>query len=237
MNAESTSRFSNREELEQIGEYRRLNVAAILALILGLGSVGALLHPQVWIVPILAVALGILGLALAHRRDNMGGTVTSWLAIALALFFVSTAASRIYFQRSVIYSEAEFIGRRWLQLVIDGEVEMAHQAMLHPASRQAFGLSVDDYYAMDEKAREDKDKVFSQPPAADIAALGPDAKIKLVRNITQDVDLEYAKLIRQTYRVSSPSKDPVEAMLTITRSFKPELGRAAWIVADIGKPE
>ena len=90
---------------------------------------------------------------------------------------------------------------------------------------------------MDDKASEDKDKVFTTSPAADIMSLGPDAKIELIENVTQDIDLEYAKLIRQIYRISAQNKQPVEAMLTITRSFKPDLGRATWIVADVGLPE
>lgn len=231
------SRFSNRDELEQIAEYRRLNLASTFSVLLGLASASALIAPNLWIVPIVAILLGAGGLWMAKRSDNMGGIVPAWMGIALALFFVSWAAADIYFQRQVVYAESRAVAEQWLNLVIAGEDKIAHQAMMHPTARQPAGFSVDDYYSMDDKATSDKDRVFQASPAADIMALGSDARIKLIENITQDVDLRYAKLIRQVYRISAPGKEPVDAMLTITRSHKEELGRATWIVANIEPPE
>ena len=237
MNDQNESRFSNREELEQIGEYRRFNTVAAIALLLGVCSAVSLLAPNAWIVPIVAVSFGMGGLALARRYDDMGGRMTSWLGIFLALFFLSWAASKLYFQRQVIYSEAEAAARIWMNLVATGEDEMAHQAMLHPTARQPAGSSVDDYYAKDEAAREDKDAIFGRPPASYIFEAGSDIDIKLIENLTQDIDLQYATLVRQIYRVSVPGKEPVEALMSFTRSHKEELGRATWIVANIEPPE
>lgn len=231
------SRFSNRDELDQIAEYRRFNLASIFSVLLGLASASALIAPNLWIVPILAVLLGVGGLWMAKRSDNMGGATAAWVGIALALFFVSWAAADIYFQRQVVYAESKAVAEKWLNLVISGEDKIAHQAMMHPTARQPAGFSVDDYYSMDDQATTDKDRVFKASPAADIMALGADAKIRLIQNITQDVDLRYAKLIRQVYRVSAPGKEPVDALLSITRSHKEDLGRATWIVANIEPPE
>ena len=237
MNDIPTPRFSNRDEFDQISNYKRVNLPAILGMVLGIGSFGALFHPYLWIVPVVAVFLGGLGLWLQYRSEGMGGEISSWAGIALALFFLSWAAAQFYFQRQVIYSEAEVIARTWLKLVTHGEDEIAHQAMLHPAIRQASGFSVDEYYSMDEQAMTAMQNIFGKPPASDIMELGPDAKIELIQNVTQDVDLKYGKLILQTYRLIAPNKQPVEAMLTMARSYKEDLGRASWIIANIGEPE
>jgi len=233
MTEQITSRFSNPEELAEVREYRRFNFVAVLSLLLGLGSVASLLHLYVWILPCLGVFLGIIGLAMVRKSDNMGGRFAAWAGIALSLFFVSWGASSFYFQRWAVYKEAHTIASQWFDLVLDGEDEMAHQAMLHPATRQAVGLSVDDYYSIDEVARKEKDGFFSQPPASELLGLGSDAKVELAENITQDIDLQNAMLIRQVYRITAPDKEPIEAIVSITRAYKPNLGRATWIVAGV----
>lgn len=234
---ETTARFSNREEIEQIGEYRRFNVAAAVAFILGLASASALISWQMYIVPFLAVSVAALGLWLAARRDNMGGQAICWIAVFLALFFVSMSSAQSYFARQVRYSEAEVIGRKWLRLVTASEDKIAHQAMMHVTQRAAAGFSVDEFYNKNEEALLAKDKIFGRSPSKDIMELGPEAEIKLINNITQDVDLKYGKLIIQTYRVSAPSKEPVDATLIIARSYKEEIDRAIWMVLDIKVPE
>ena len=231
------SRFSNREEIEQIREYRRFNAASALAFVLGIGSIGSLASPKMWVVPFVAVIVGAVGIWLANRRDNVGGRGTAWAGIFLALFFVSMAASRFYFERTVLYSEAEIIGKKWLSLVAEGEDEIAHQAMMHPSQRQAAGFSVDEYYAMDKTQMAAKNKTFAASPAKDVLQLGADAVITLTKNLNQNVDLKYGKLIMQNYRVTAPDKDPVDVKLIIARSYKDDLERATWIIADILPPD
>lgn len=233
---QTTTRFSNREELEQIDEYRRFNFLAVLAVVLGIASAGMLLHLYLWLIPILAIFFGLTALARIRKNDNMGGYALAWAGIALSLFFSTWAASGIYFQRRSIYREAQDVAHQWFDLVLDGEDEIAHQSMLHPSARQAGGLSVDDYYALDEKARKDMDKVFHTPPVSEI--LGKkNAQVELLDNVTQDVDLTYAQLIRQVYRVTLPDREPIDLMMAITREFKDDLGRASWIVADVSLAE
>lgn len=233
------SRFSNREETEQIGEYRTFNPAAALAFILGLSSIFALVSFMSWIVPLIGVAVGALALWLASRRENMGGVGLAWTGIFLCLMFLSMAVSQFISQRQVIYSEAEVIGRRWLKLVIAGEDKIAHQAMMHPANRQARGFSVDEYYELDQDALVAKENIFTSSPAKEILGIGKDAeaKIDLVKNHAQAIDLKYGKLIFQTYRIAAPGQKPIDATLIIARSYKDELKRASWIVADIKDPD
>ena len=231
------ARFSSSADFDQIGEYRSFNPAAALAFVLGLGSMFALVSFMSWVVPLVGVAVGALALWLATRRENMGGKFLAWTGIFLSLLFLSMAVSQFISQRQVIYGEAEVIGRRWLKLVVEGEDKIAHQAMMHPANRQARGFSVDEYYEMDKDAQIAKEKIFTSSPAKDILGIGKDAKIDLIKNHSQAVDLKYGKLIFQTYRVEASGKRPIDATLIIARSYKEELNRASWIVADIKDPD
>ena len=224
-------------ERESMDDYRTVSMFAVASIVLGILSVGSLVHPGVWFVPIIAVCCGVFGLRSIRKQDNMGGTVPAWAGIVLALVCLSWAFSQYYFSRWVIYAEAQAVSERWFRLVLDGEDMIAHQAMLHPAQRQSAGFSVDEYYRMDEKAREDKDKLFSQPPASEVLAMGQDAEITLVSNLTQDLSAGPAKIIRQVYRISAPHKKPVDAMISLTREYRADLGRATWIVAEVVPPD
>ncbi len=225
------------EERESLDEYRSVSMFAVASIVLGILSVGSLVHPGVWVVPIIAIGCGFFGLRSIRKQDRMGGTVPAWAGIVLALVCLSWALSQYYFSRWVIYAEAQAVSEQWFRLVLAGEEMIAHQAMLHPAQRQSAGFSVDEYYRMDEKAREDKDKLFSQHPASEVLAMGQDAEITLVSNVTQDVRAGPAKIIRQVYRISAPKMKPVDAMISLTREYRPDLGRATWIVAEVARPE
>lgn len=237
MSEQTATRFSNQEELEQLGTYKRFNFVAVLGALLGLASSTMLLNLFLWLIPSLAVFCGILALYRIRKSQELGGYALAWSGIGLALFFTSWAGSHLYFQRLAIYQEAEAVATDWFELVFQGEAEIAHQAMLHPSVRQASGLNVREYYGRDEKARRDRDKVFQKPPVSGILALGDQAHAQLIDNITQDVDLTYAKLIRQVYRVSAPNQEPIDLMVSITRAWKDDLGRATWIVADVTEAE
>ena len=224
-------------EREAMDEYRTVSMLAVASFVLGILSVGSLVHPGVWFVPVIAVCCGVFGLRSIRKLDHMGGTVPAWAGIVLALVFLSWAASQYYFSRWVIYAEAQAVSERWIRLVLDGEDMIAHQAMLHPAKRQSAGFSVDEYYRMDEKAREDKDRRFSQPPVSEMLALGHEAEITLLSNLTQDLSAGPAKVIQQVYRISAPNEKPVDAMMSLTREYREDLGRATWIVAEVLQPE
>ena len=234
---ESQTSFSGQRDQETMGEYRRMSVLAAASLVFGILSIGSTVYPGVWIVPIIGVVFGVFGLRSIRKNDDVSGALPAWTGILLALFFLSCAMAQYYFDRWVIYAESKEVAQRWLQLVADGESMIAHQAMLHPAQRQPTGFSVDDYYSMDTTARKDMEALFSKPPTSEIVALGKDAKITFVGNVTQDVSIGKAKLIRQVFRVTGAEGEPVEAMLSLTREYRPDLGRATWIVADIGVPE
>lgn len=230
------ARFSNREEHDQFQGYRKFNVASLVSFILGLASVFVTLESMAWVVPFLALLVGAVALWMIARQENMGGSFLAWAGIFFALFFSSMAVTQIFSGRGVQYQEAEVIGRKWLRLVTEGEDEIAHQAMMPVARRQARGFSVDDYYEKDKDAMVAKDKVFTSSPAKDIMALGPEAKIELIKNHDQNIDLKYGQLILQTYRVSTEGKKPVEATLVIAKSVKDDIDSVSWIVADIKRP-
>jgi hypothetical protein len=227
------------EDRESIGDYSSLSPLSIFAFILGLGSIVALTHPASWVVPLIAIAFGIFALRSIARTDGLQGAVLAWIGIMLALFFLSWASATFYTDRWVVYHESEQVSRRWLNLVVSGEDEIAHQAMVHPAKRQSAGFSVDEYYAKDEIARNAKDEIFATSPISDIFNVGGDAEITLVRNVVQGVPIpsSNSQLVRQIYRITPSGKPAVEVLITLTREYRKDLQRPTWIVAGCDNPD
>ena len=87
------------EEREFMDEYRSVSMFAVASFVLGILSVGSLVHPGVWVVPIIAVGCGVFGLRSIRKQDRMGGTVPAWAGIVLALVCLSWALSQFYFSR------------------------------------------------------------------------------------------------------------------------------------------
>lgn len=230
MKEQAPSKFSNSGEVQQLTEYRRFNLLAIFAAVLGVLSVGVLVSPFLFILPLLAIFLGACGLGLHYRRDDLGGRVPAWVGIALAMFFMSWAASQFCFSRCVYYSEAHGVVNEWVDLVVKGELEIAHQAMMSVTRRQANSLSVDEYYAMDEEVAKQRDEVFAEPPLCDLVKMGEDTDVKLIKNVSLVHDLD-SSLMEQVYRVSPANGDPMDLKINTLRRFNKTAEKASWIIS------
>ena len=237
MSEATPSKFSNSGEVEQISEYRRFNLLAIVAALLGIGSVGLLLSPFLVIVPLLAIFLGACGLVAYRRRDDLGGRIPAWIGIALAVFFISWSASEFLLTRCVYYSEAYGVVDDWLQLVVKGEREIAHQAMMNIAQRQATGLSVGEYYSMDDEARTAMNEVFAEEPMATLVTLGEGTDVRLIKNVSLTHDLGNS-MMEQVFRVTPVNGgDPIDLKVSTLRRYNESVEKASWIVsgAEISK--
>lgn len=230
MNEPTTTRFSNSGEVEQISEYRRFNLLAVLAALLGIGSWSVLISSFLVIVPLLAIFLGICGLVAWRRQQDLGGRWPAWGGIVLSLFFLSWSASHVAMNRCVDYSQAYNVVENWLHLVVQGEREIAHQAMMSVTRRQAAGLSVDEYYSMDKEARKAMEDVFSEAPMSELIGFGKDSKIELLKNVSIKRDLEYSYM-EQIYRVTPESGDVRHLKVTAIRESTPAMAQPGWIIS------
>lgn len=229
MNESTPSKFSNTGEIEQIAQYRRFNLLAIFSALLGIASIGLLVSPFLLIVPLLAIFLGVCGLVAYRRRDDLGGRIPSWIGICLALFFISWATAEFSLTRCVYYSEACGIVDDWLNLVLNGEHEIAHQAMMNVAQRQATGLSVDEYYAMDSDARTAMEEIFSEEPMSKLASFGKETNVRLLKNVSLVHDLDNT-MIQQVFRLTPSNGEPLDLKVVTVRRYNTSAKTASWMI-------
>src|SRR5688500_10904316 len=79
-----------------LASYQGVSIMAVLALLLGVASALALVHPFLWVVPPVAVVLSILAIRAIDAPDsNLTGRRLAIAGLALALLFGLWAPSRV----------------------------------------------------------------------------------------------------------------------------------------------
>lgn len=232
MNESISTRFSNAGEVEQISEYRQFNLLALISLLLGLASAAVLASSFLLVLPLFAIFLGACGLVAYHRRQDIGGRWQAWSGITLGLFFFAWFASLFALNRCTLYSQSFSVARQYLALVVKGEQEIAHQAMMSVSRRQGAGLSVDEYYAIDEEARDAMNDVFTSQPFADLLGLGENSEIELVKNVTIKRDPAFTT-IEHVVRISPPDGEPRVLWVSTVQEFDRTMPKPSWMVNDL----
>lgn len=170
---------------------------AVTSVLLGLASVVALAHPAAWLVPLLAVLVGAWGLRRIMRHpDSLQGLPLAALGMTLGMFFLTWAPTTYFADRWIVQRQARDFGQEWIEAVLNGETEKAHQATLPVRERQPRGTSLADYYATHDLQRAERDAYFHDGMAQQLADLPGNAHCVYQENIGLTDKL--------TYTVTSP---------------------------------
>lgn len=158
---DSRVRFSDLEG-EEVAEYAPVSLMAIAALILGLLSAVALLHPLMNVLCIVAVAVSIQAIRkIRYGEIRQSGVMLAWIGLGAALFFSSWSVSREYVRQRIMYGHARQFAEQWLALVRDNKLFEAHELHLMPELRAARGRSLASHYA--PRAKPDIEAIRADP--------------------------------------------------------------------------
>ena len=149
--------FSSVED-EALTGYRPVSRLAIVSLVLGLLSAAALLHPLLWILPILAVLLaGIAFRQTVAPASELRGTGLALTAISLGIpVRLPCRVLAIQFSAALDRQASEY-STAWLELVRQGRLKEAHQLTMYSAERLSPDVSLEEAYAKREKAKSKTD--------------------------------------------------------------------------------
>ena len=173
-----------REDVRVEQPYRSLSPQAIICLILGVLSSTALAHPILFVLPVVALAVGVM--ALREIRANpaeLSGARLAVLGVALATLFGSWVISYKLASEHLLSKQAREVGQSWVDLVASGELRAAHQLMTRSDDRAAERADLAEYYAAHREARQAFERVFESEPAQSIAAAGEQARVRIRRAI------------------------------------------------------
>jgi len=140
-------RFSSPEQPEELKEYRRLSLFAVLALTLGLLSVAALVHPLLWVFPIAAVGFATLALWQFRQSSELAGKKLAVIGLAVALLFGSCSVSWSWARQITLSQQARAHVEYWFSLLSERRLLQAHQLTKAPYERLTPDQSLEKYYA------------------------------------------------------------------------------------------
>jgi hypothetical protein len=139
--------FSDGAETRELEDYRPISPLVVLACVAGLASLLAILHPLLWIIPVVAVILSICAiLQVSAPHSRSGGRLGAAAALCLAVLIGTYAPARAVSIEYALYTRAQEQAKKWISLVQHGRYQEAHQFTLIPSDRFQGPGALADYY-------------------------------------------------------------------------------------------
>ena len=113
---------------ESLSQYRSVSWAAILALILGLGSALAVFNPLLVAVAVAGTGSSLFALwQISARPDVLSGRNLALAALFLSVFFMVFAPTRLGIRSRVLQQRGQQLADAFLSLLKEGKAYEAHQ--------------------------------------------------------------------------------------------------------------
>ncbi len=220
----------------EVPEYRPLSGLAIASLILGLASVSALFYPLFWAVPLAAAVCALLALRQIRLRpaERSGGALAV-IGLLLALLFVSWGVTHHLVRRQSLLRHAAPISNDWLQRMLEGRLEEAHQMFLESARRRPPGTDLKRYYRENDEARRNLETMYLNPCLKPLVEHGTEGELSLegVARMEREDGVDYVTL-EYSYRFEeNGTPRTILFHVRLSRYFDPIEGIAMWAFGDI----
>lgn len=155
---------------DAVEDYRTVSRTAVFALVLGLLSPLALVHPLSWAIPWAGMLVAWQALhRIAQPNSMISGRTIALIGLFLTVLFGAWAPARHLTERKLLTGQAQQFAETWLDLVRDGSLQEAHRWMLPPYQREP-GLPTQQFYEQNVHLQEDLETEFTSEPANLIAA-------------------------------------------------------------------
>ncbi|RIK74312.1 MAG: hypothetical protein DCC67_16720 [Planctomycetota bacterium] len=123
------------ETIEEDVAYRQVSPAAVVALVLGVGSLVALVGPAFFLVPVAAVGVALLALGRIRRSGGaLAGEGLARLAIALAIACTAAALVRQSVRDNLMQRQAVQTAQEWLDRLAKGRIKDARDLLTGDAA-------------------------------------------------------------------------------------------------------
>jgi hypothetical protein len=222
----------------ELTSYRPISFWAVATLLVGLAAPLALIGPVLWCVPLAAAPLSWLAFRQLRRGDvkYIGHTVAV-LGLCLAALFFGWSVTQRLSREVQISSEAEQFSSQWLDLVLAGKVQEAHQLQLTAGRRVELGTDLPSYYEAQSEAKKDLDTFRTNQPLASLAGQGNKIKVAFAEVVqhTTDGATDYFTL-RYDVTSTGPSV-PSSLWLSSRRERRADTGGSDWQLTGLSATE
>ncbi|SMP41902.1 hypothetical protein SAMN06265222_101673 [Neorhodopirellula lusitana] len=180
-----------------------LRASGIVCFILGLLSFWATVAWQMLILPIVAIIFGIIAMR-KWGKVRPAGTTAAVLGLVLASAFGAAGIVIPTMKQRTLGKQAEYFAREFLEVVGDGEVELALELQKQARNRQLGTMDLKKAYANDKVASEQREDA-TEGMVSTIGALGPDIEWELAEPVR--VFFKYGIEKADTYWIDPSNKE------------------------------
>jgi hypothetical protein len=239
--ADSRERRVHSTDEADVAAYQAVSKAAILAFVCGLGAAGALLHPLLLVVPLVAVGAGIFALrSIAVSTAGLTGRRLAVAGAALGVLFASAAAARLVSRDLIIASRGQRFANAWVGLAAAGRREAAYEMTLPPARRQLPGTDLAEFYQSSAESNEELQQFFATSPTKELVEFGSQGTLRLEEVLDVARSSFYGDVVAMIYvleYVESGQPKTARIHLVARRSSHKRTGQGQWRIEHVGLPE
>jgi hypothetical protein len=126
-----------------------VRISGFVALFFGLGSFVAVLGEPLIIIPVIAVAFALMAIR-PYKLERPVGLIAGYIGLFCAVLFGCWSVSERHFKYELMSKQATGFAKDWLDLVGQGDLELAIELQVHPSRRQPESMPLADYYQRGE---------------------------------------------------------------------------------------
>jgi hypothetical protein len=209
-----------------------VRLSGFVALVLGLVSFVAVLGAPLLVVPVIAVAFALLALR-PYPSDRPLGVSAAAIGLFFAVLFGVWGFTERQFRTNAMSTQATRFAGEWLNLVSQGDFELAIELQIHPSRRQPESMPLADFYRGNEEAIKALQQFKNQSPVPQLIELG--TKVKWTPSLPAKVYTQYGReLTRTVWRDSTGTfTQPVKVILEYIQM--PETNQAHWKIDSVSE--
>ena len=215
-------------EADQFETYQAISPWAPTAMLLGIASVMAIIHPLLWFVPFLGVIFGCLGLRQLASHTGQIGRKGILCGLALSLFFGTLAPARIITRSWLLTRESRRISIEWLELVSQGNLEQAHQWTLEAVRRHRSELPIKQYYEQNANVWKDLQEFFQSEETQEIVKVVQKGKVRYDTRLSMQPDRNSVHIAHQFVVDDIERKHEMRLNTFLKRTIDRQTGKAYW---------
>ncbi|MEN0111328.1 MAG: hypothetical protein AAF805_11455 [Planctomycetota bacterium] len=217
-------------DANELGDYRPVSPAAVIALALGALSPVALITPWLTPLPLLAVAVAVAAAAGVRRNaDSRTGFGVAAVGLAIAAVTAGALATRGVTADSLHSAEAGRVADRFVELLLEGDAIGAHELSIPWSGRRSSADVARLYYEANEEATAKLDEFLETPVVGRLLRSGG-GSASLRREVAPTPMKGGRVAAARYYEAAIPDAPSIGVRVDLRRSSPRVAGVVAWRV-------
>jgi hypothetical protein len=220
-----------REPLEE--NYQSVSGLSVAALLTGLASSLALIHPLLVFVAVLGVILALVALrSIASSDGQLGGQGLAVAGLCLAVLFSGWSLAGSVSASMALRQQAREFVDDWLHILASGQKYYAHQLYAERGHRMDPHGQVEQTYAANEAARENFENFFKNAALQAFLARGKEVDFRfeaITRHVKATPVIDELEL---RYRFDGPN-GPQPMWIIVRREYSTAFSSYDWRIYQV----